>query len=366
MGKAKRIPPAIYKLLIVVATIIWGASFVFMKDAVGVMEPAWLIGVRFTITALILTAVFWRQVRRALTRRELVAGAVLGLANFMAYWVQTIGLAYTTPGKNAFLTAVYCVIVPFIYWAVAARRPTRYNLLAAALGVAGIGFVSLASESLTVGFGDAMSLLSAVFFALHIVLVGRNVLALTVYQFWMGGLCSLAAGALTEPVPDLAAITPDFVLNMVYLVVFASCIALVLQNVALAHVPPTQASLLLSLESVFGVVFSVLLYGEALTPRLLVGFALIFGAILISELLPRPPKAKAGAVVPQPAEGRGGAGRSVAAGPGARRSPEGAALADGQGAAVADLLQGDAMAAGELEQQMGERPPAAPPHEGGR
>lgn len=338
-------PSVVYKLLIVVATIIWGASFVFMKDAVGVMEPAWLIGVRFTLTALVLTAVFWRHVRRSLTRRDLALGAVLGLANFLAFWVQTIGLAYTTPGKNAFLTAVYCVIVPFVYWAVAARRPTRYNLLAAVLGVAGIGCVSLGAESLSMGFGDAMSLLCALFFALHIVLVGRfasgrDVLALTVYQFWMGGACGLAVGALTEPLPDLAAITPDFLANLAYLVVLASCVALVIQNVALAHVPPTQASLLLSLESVFGVVFSVLLYGEALTPRLLVGFALIFGAIIVSETLPRRPRPLAAA--------------------GAAGDP--APLVDAEGDAVADLLQGDAMAAGELEEELGreEREPGRP------
>lgn len=343
MERGNAMAPVFYKLLIVVATIIWGASFVFMKDVVGVMEPAWLIGVRFTLTALILTAVLWRHVRRALTKRDLALGAVLGAANFLAFWVQTIGLAYTTPGKNAFLTAVYCVIVPFVYWVVAARRPNRYNLLAAAMGVAGIGCVSLGAESLSMGFGDAMSLLCALFFALHIVLVGRfasghDVLALTVYQFWMGGLCGLAVGAVSEPWPDLAAITPDFLANLAYLVVLASCVALVIQNVALAHVPPTQASLLLSLESVFGAVFSVLLYGEALTPRLLLGFVLIFGAILVSELLPRPPRAKPAAP---------------------------SALPDAEGDAVADLLQGDAMGAGELEERLASapdvpRPPVRP------
>lgn len=336
MENGKRIPSAIYKLLIVVATVIWGASFVFMKDAVGVMEPAWLIGVRFTLTALLLTVLFWRHVRRALTKRDLALGAVLGLANFLAYWVQTIGLAYTSPGKNAFLTAVYCVIVPFIYWLVAARRPTRYNLLAAVLGVVGIGCVSLGDESLAMGFGDVISLASALFFAIHIVLVGRfshgrNVLALTVFQFWMGGLCGLVVGALTEPAPTWAAITPDFLWNMAYLVLLASCVALVFQNVALAHVPPNQASLLLSLESVFGVVFSVLLYGEQLTFKLVVGFALIFGAIIVSEVFPRKPKGAA---------------------PLARDAAAREAIEGSDGSPAADLLSEDAMAAGLMEAQM--------------
>ena len=82
------------------------------------------------------------------------------------------------------------------------------------------------------------------------------------------------------------ALTPEFFWNMAYLVIFASCVALVIQNVALAHVPPAQASLFLRLESVFGVLFSVLLYGEQVGLKLIVGFVLIFGAILVSEMLP--------------------------------------------------------------------------------
>lgn len=280
-----------YKLLIVIATIIWGASFVYMKAAVEVLHPAWLLGIRFTTTAALLGIIFFKAVRSSLNRPALVAGIVLGIADFLAFWVQTTGLAYTTPGKNAFLTATYCVIVPFVYWLVAARKPTAKNLVAAIMCVAGVAFVSLGSgDSFTnIGFGDAMSLLGAVFFAVHIVLVarfapGRNILALTVFQFATEGLCGLLLGAVSEPWPTLGSFTPHLLFNLAYLVVFASCVSVVFQNVALAHVSPNQGALLLSLESVFGVVFSVAMYGEELTVRLLVGFALIFGAILVSEL----------------------------------------------------------------------------------
>lgn len=297
MKTARHIPTFVYKLMIIVATIIWGFSFVVMKDAVSVLEPAWLIGVRFFCTAVLLTIVFLPHMRCALSRDYLAAGGILGLLNFLGFWTQTIGLAYTTPGKNAFLTATYCVIVPFVSWVIARKRPTAYNLVAAVMCVTGIGLVSLTSGALTVEFGDFMTLVCALFFAVHIAFVsklaqGRDILALTVLQFWVGGICGIAVGALTETAPNLAAISPDFIFNMFYLVVFASCVALVFQNVALAHVPPAQGSLFLSLESVFGVLFSVLLYGEELTARLLLGFALIFGAILVSEMLPLRPKAE--------------------------------------------------------------------------
>lgn len=282
-----------YKLLIVAATIIWGLSFVFMKDAVDVLPPAWLIGVRFMAAGLILAVVFRKRFAAALTKTYLMRGTIIGVLVFLAFWTQTIGLAYTTPGKNAFLTGTYCVLVPFAWWLFARRKPTRYNIIAAILCIVGIGFVSLQESAgdLTLGFGDAMTLVCSVFFALHIVYVSKftddcDALALTVYQFLVGGACGILLGACTETLPSVSALTPDFLWNMVYLVVFASCMALVFQNVGLAHVDPAPASLLLSLESVFGVVFSVLLYGEVLTFKLICGFALIFGAILISELLP--------------------------------------------------------------------------------
>ena len=307
MTKGKNIPVIAYKLALILATIIWGLSFVVMKDAVGVMEPAWLIGVRFLLTALLLTLVFIRNVLRSLDRAHFVQGAVLGALLFLAFWTQTIGLAHTTPGKNAFLTAVYCVLVPFFAWGIMRKKPTWFNVVAAVLCVAGIGFVSLSSGDVAgagsaaagaagaggvgLAFGDLMTLVCAVFFAVHIVYVSRysersDVLALTVYQFWVGGLCGILVGAVAEPVPTLSAITPEFLFNLAYLVVFASGVALVIQNVALAHVPPAQGSLFLSLESVFGVVFSVLLYGEQLTLQLVAGFALIFAAIVVSEVFP--------------------------------------------------------------------------------
>lgn len=277
--------------MLLAATIIWGIAFVVMKDAVDVLPPAQLIGVRFLLTGLLMAAVFHRSLRGTLNGPCLRAGLVLALVTFLAFWVQTIGLADTTPGKNAFLTATYCVIVPFLLWIVARKRPTLANVGAAVLCIAGIGLVSMTAGSFRLEFGDLMTLLCAVFFAAQIIAISHyaqqfNVPALTVYQFLFGGLMGLVLGGLTEPAPTLAVLTPDFLFNLFYLVVFASGLCYLFQNVGLAHVAPTQGSLLLSLESVFGVLASVLLYGEVVTGRMMLGFVLIFAAILISELAP--------------------------------------------------------------------------------
>ena len=141
------------------------------------------------------------------------------------------------------------------------------------------------------GFGEAMTLVGAFAFAAHIVAVSKcaqyaDALALTAMQFISEGLLGLATGALTAPAPALSLFTPDIIAQMAFLILLASIFCFGAQNLALAHVPPAQASLLLSLESVFGVVFSVFMTGEQVTLRLLLGFVLIFAAITVSEVFP--------------------------------------------------------------------------------
>lgn len=296
MISSGNIPSFVYKILLVVATVIWGGSFVVMKNVVEVLPAAWLLGIRMLPAGIILGLVLFGRMRRAFAhdwRRAIGAGLVLGALDFAAFWAQTVGLASTTPGINAFLTATYCVIVPFLWWVIARKRPTVFNLGAAVLAVAGIWLVSSAAsgEVFTLGFGEGMTLVGAVFFALHIVAVSKfarrtDALVLTAIQFTTEGALGLLVGAATEVPPTLSVFTPELVASMAFLTLFATIVAFGFQNVGLAHVPPSQAALLLSLESVFGVLFSVVLYGEELTARLLLGFALIFAAIVISETLP--------------------------------------------------------------------------------
>lgn len=286
------IPTAVYKALIIFATIIWGFSFVVMKNVIEVLPPATLLGVRFTCAGLLLLVILFKRVCRECSWKVVGIGALLGLFDFLAFWLQTIGLQYTTPGINAFLTATYCVIVPFAWWVIARKRPSLCNVGAAIIAIIGIWLVSVttAGETLTLGLGEGLTLGCALLFAIHIVLVSRfarnrDVLVLTVFQFIFEGIFGCIMGGLTETPPALSAITPEIVGSMVFLIVFASVVAFGIQNVSLAYVPPAQASLFLSLESVFGVVFSILFYGEVVTLRLLLGFTLIFGAILVNELL---------------------------------------------------------------------------------
>ena len=279
-----------YRLLIIAATIIWGSSFVIVKDVTNSMPPAWILVVRFTAAAIIMAVAFLKYRELYFERSHVGFGLLFGLAMFLAYYTQTIGITDTTPGKNAFLTGTYCVIVPFLAWLLLRRRPNRYNIVAAVLCIVGIGFISL-DGSLTMRFGDAMTLVCAVFYALHIILVsqfaqGRNIYVLTMWQFVGVAICSLIVGGLFEPMPDWAAVPMDCWISLAYLAVACTTVALLFQNIGQAHLPPASAALLLSLEAVFGVAFSVALGAETLTLRIVFGFALVFAAIIISEVLP--------------------------------------------------------------------------------
>lgn len=303
--------PTVYKLAIVVATIIWGFSFMLMKDALATLPASWLLGMRFTSAGLIAIALLWKRVAEAVKsdHKVLAYGAVLGVLDFLAFLSQTVGLDHTTPGINAFLTSLYCVIVPFAWWVIGRRAPTKFNLLAAVVAVAGVWFVSVGGtgEQLGLGLGELLTIVCALVFAVHIVFVSKfsqfaDVLALTAIQFFVEGLCGLGLGAATEPAPALDVFTPQLIGCLVFLILLASILCFGIQNVALAHVPPAQAALLLSLESVFGVLFSALFYGEQLTWQLLLGFALIFAAVLISEVLPSllQPKPALAELMPSP------------------------------------------------------------------
>lgn len=283
-----RRPP--YKLILAGAAAIWGGSFVVLKDALDAMPTSWLLGIRFMLAGIVMALVFARRLREHLDRRHMVAGLGLGLTGGIAYLIQNIGLSTTTPGHNAFLTATYCVMVPFIHWVVARVRPGFANVAAALLALGGVGVLSLEGGAFALGMGDVLTVVAAFWFAVQIEVMvhvarGRDVLSCTVIEFFVMGVLCLCHAIVFEPLPQLSVFADgEFLFELSYLVLLASCVCFMAQNVGQAHVPPSQASLLMSLESVFGVGFSVLIYHEPLTLQLFGGFAMVFGAVILSEL----------------------------------------------------------------------------------
>ncbi len=273
------------KIAMLAATIIWGSSFLVVKNTVDVFPPNLLIASRFTLGCLILSIVFHKRLKK-IDKGYLVSGLIIGVFLYLAFAFQTTGIQTTNPGKNAFLTAIYCVVVPFLFWIVARRKPDIFNVLAAVVCIVGIGLVSLTSN-FTISPGDALSLVGGVLFACHIVSIarcaeGRDPILLTIMQFGVAAILAWIVSLTTETF-SVADITPEGVGGLLYLAVFSTSVGLLLQNIGQKYVHASAAAIILSLESVFGVIFSVIFYGEQLTLRLVLGFALIFLAVVISE-----------------------------------------------------------------------------------
>lgn len=268
------------------AALIWGSSFFIMKNTVDVLPPYYLLAIRFSIACVFLAFIFHKKLR-LVNRAYLIRSFIIGLCLFFAYYTQTLGITQTTPGKNAFLTATYCIIVPFLFWITNKTRPDKSNFIAALLCVFGIGLVSL-TEGLHIGFGDLFTLIGGFFYAAHMVAVAtlardKDPILITILQFGFCGIFSWIFGLSFETFPSNSLWTGDLIWGMLYLIFFATATALLLQIIGQKYTHPSTAAIILSLESVFGVLCSVIFYGEMLTSKLVLGFLLIFTAVIISE-----------------------------------------------------------------------------------
>ncbi len=276
--------PLLGGALCTACAVVWGSGFVVMKEGLNLLPPALLLATRFLGAFAVLCAVFARRLRR-MTAQTLRHGLLVGVVLAAAYLAQTYGLDATTPGKNAFLTAIYCVLVPFVTWLLTGRRPAGRNLLAGGLCAVGIGLISL-QGALSIGQGDALSLLCGLRFAFRVAMLGLfngedDPILMTILQMGAAGFICLFAGLATETPPS--SLPAESLPLLLYLVLGATVLTNVMQNVGQGLIHSAAAALLLSLESVFGTLFSVLFYGETLTPRLFAGFAAVLLAVAVSQ-----------------------------------------------------------------------------------
>lgn len=272
------------KLALLAATLFWGTSFVVLKDTLDLVPPNYLIAIRFTVAAIVLSAIFWKRLK-SVTRPMLWKGALIGLFLFLAYFWQTLGLQRTTPGKNAFLTAGYCVLVPFLMWMVRGPRPDRYNVIAAVLCLGGIGLISLNGD-LTMGLGDFFTVLGGIFFGCHMVALGKflkeeDPVVMTILQFVAAAVCFWIASFVMEGVPQ--ALPVKALLPIGYMSIFCTAVTLLLQNFGQKYTEASAAAILLSLEAVFGAMFSLALGKETLSLQVAMGFVTIFLSVIVSE-----------------------------------------------------------------------------------
>lgn len=271
-------------LSLVIVALTWGGGFVVLKDALNNISPLNIMAIRFTLAFLLLALIFITKLK-SITKQELIAGSIIGGFLFAAFATQTVGLKYTTAGKQAFLTGANVVIVPFLAWFVHKKAPDRYSIIGAFLTLIGIGLLTL-QGSLSMNLGDALTLFAAIFYAAHIVSVGyftRNAdpIILTIIQIGVAAIIFILCALIFEPIPQ--EINKSVVMAVGYLVLFSTVVAFLIQNVAQKLTPATHAAIILSLESVFGALLAVWILHDKFTVKMILGCLCIFLAIIITE-----------------------------------------------------------------------------------
>ena len=276
------------KGLLTFTAVTWGVSFVFMKGVTQSLAVFWTLAIRFAIATVFCVVVMWRRIAAGVSKKTVTFGIKNGILLWLGYIFQTAGILYTTPGKNAFLTTLYCVIVPFCAWGMGLGRPKGNNFFGAVVAVVGLGFVAL-DGGLPINKGDALTLVCAVWYALQMAYTAKSggscdVWVATIIQFAVVSVFSLPVALLFETAPTRAMLTPELVGSMVFLAIACTSLAMLFFNHAFTKVDPTAGALFAALESPTGVAFSVFVTHEVLTGRVLLGFALIFAGVLISEV----------------------------------------------------------------------------------
>jgi drug/metabolite transporter (DMT)-like permease len=274
------------------AALIWGATFVVVKDALRDVSVFVYVAVRFGLSAVIMGAIFWRELRRT-TAHAVSAGAQIGFFMFGGYVFQTAGLKFTTPSKAAFITGSSVVLVPVILATFGRRKITPWIWAGALAALAGLYLLTVPAQGLGgLNRGDPIVFLGTTMFALHIIFVSRYVERHSVgtLTFVQIATTALLAGIFVPVLGQLHWEQPRWAWtgNLVFAVLVTSIGSTVIgfsfQVWAQQYTSPTHTAILISLEPVFAVLTSWLLGSERLGGRLLLGGALIFAGILLAEL----------------------------------------------------------------------------------
>jgi drug/metabolite transporter (DMT)-like permease len=279
-------------LLLLAATFVWGATFIVIKSALADATPLVFNAVRMVIAAVILCAIFFRQLR-FLPVGALRAGFEIGTLMWLGYELQTAGLFYTSASKSAFLTGVSVVLVPLLLALIWRRHINRYTLAGVAAAFVGLYLLCVPpAQGLSLASlnrGDLLTLGCAVAFAFQIIILGRNAqhfgfahlvpVEISVCALWM-----LISIPIAEPHGHIH-FTPEMLWALAVTALLGTVACFIVQAWAQRFTPPTHTALIFSLEPVFAGLTSYALIGERLGSRALIGAALILIGVLASELL---------------------------------------------------------------------------------
>ena len=289
MPLSQRRTPLLATVALLAMTACWGSTFFLIHDLLDRVPVLDFLAVRFAIATVVIVAVAPRAIGRLSRdkqRHALVLGALYGVAQIL----QTAGLAHTAASVSGFITGMYVVATPLFAAVLLHTRIGAMTWSAVALAIAGLGVLTLGDVGgVSLGYGEALTLVAAMLYALHIVGLGAwstaaDAIGMSALQcLVIAVICTVAAAPGGIVLPD----RPADWLSVLYMAVVAGAAALLVQTWAQAHLPPTRSAIIMSMEPVFAALFAVSLGGESLTMKMLLGGALVLSAMLLVELAPR-------------------------------------------------------------------------------
>lgn len=276
-------------IMLVIVTIIWGGGFIATSTALDDLAPFTILMIRF-LGAAVLPVILSFKAWRSLSATVIVRGLGCGILLFLAFAFQTFGLMYTTPSKNAFLTATNVILVPYLLWFILKRKPTKKEMLASTLCLLGIALLTLKSEAAQMNIGDILSFICAVFFAAHMIALEKsapdtNVFAMTALQMLSAGIMSAVFALSLEGIPR--AIPASASVAVAYSIICSTMLAYLLQTWAQKYTSANHASMILSMEALWASFFSYCFFHETMTLTMMIGAALIFMSVIYIEYQPK-------------------------------------------------------------------------------
>jgi drug/metabolite transporter (DMT)-like permease len=276
-------------LMLVSVTIIWGGGFIATAEALDSVSPFYVMMIRFMGASILPIMISFPKLKR-LNRKDIKHGIIAGVFLFFAFAFQTFGLQYSTPSKNAFLTATNVVFVPYLLWLLWKRKPNRKEIIASIVCLFGIALLTLKKEAMMLTYGDWLSLICALFFALHIIALERysahiDAIAMTAMQMLTAGSLSTICALCFEAPP--ASWNASAIGNIAYLIFVSTLLAYLIQTYAQKFTTANTASLILSMEALFASIFSFLILHEVMSVQMIIGAVFIFASILYIEYQPK-------------------------------------------------------------------------------
>lgn len=295
-------PRPVAVLLLLICTTIWGVAFVFQKSAMTHMGPMTFADARLWLGGISLLPFVWLEQRskRALpplTRKQWGFVTVLAVLFLCGSWLQQTGLMFTTITNGGFLTALYVLAVPVIAFIVTRHHPPVIIYIGAPLALCGIFLLNNARLD-ALNLGDLLIILSAPIWGGHVFLTGwlardtGRPVTIAAMSFLVAGALGLAPALIVDH-PTIEGIMGGWV-SIAYAGIMSTAVAFSLQAIGQQHVPPSNAAIILSSESLVAAIAGAVLLNERLTPVGYLGALVLFGTIILVEAVPAMQARRAG------------------------------------------------------------------------